>query len=80
MCSDGQGDIPATIEDVVYIGSMVRYTVALALPGEAISSASLEVLMPSPQAVYRLGDQVAVEIDSEDLHIFERGAGPQLAF
>lgn len=73
--SVGQGDIPGTIEDVVYIGSMVRYTVALALPGAAISAASLEVLMPGPQAVYRLGDRVAVEIDSEDLHIFERGVG-----
>jgi ABC-type Fe3+/spermidine/putrescine transport system ATPase subunit len=56
------------VQETTYIGATVRYRVKVELPqaGEVV----LDVQVPSPQAVYRPGDRVGLEIRLEDVYLF----------
>ena len=60
--------LPAVVSDATYLGSMVRYHVVV----ETIEKDSVEltVELPSPQAVFRLGDSVDLILKVEDMQLF----------
>jgi len=58
----------ATVQDITYLGAMVRYQVAL--EGGDSKGAELRVELPSPRAVYKLGERVGLGFQFEDMHLF----------
>lgn len=64
----------ATVEDMIYLGAIVRYHVVLRLPDGQDVALSVEV--PSPEAVFRPGDRVGIELQPEHMHIFQDSDRP----
>ena len=60
--------LPAIVSDATYLGSMVRYHVAVETPEK--ESIELTVELPSPQAVFRPGDSVDLILKVEDMQLF----------
>ena len=60
--------LPAIVSDATYLGSMVRYHVAVETPEK--ESVELTVELPSPQAVFRPGDSVDLILKVEDMQLF----------
>lgn len=58
----------AAVQEVTYFGATVRYRVAL----ESSDSAGVElnIEVPSPQAVYEPGEQVGLDLQLQDMHLF----------
>jgi iron(III) transport system ATP-binding protein len=59
--------IPATVTDATYTGSLVHYDV-IAKAGE--DSTELAVELPSPEAVYKPGEEVGIDLEIADMRLF----------
>jgi ABC-type Fe3+/spermidine/putrescine transport system ATPase subunit len=59
--------IPATVTDATYTGSIVYYDV-IAKAGE--DSTELAVELPSPEAVYKPGEEVGIDLEIADMRLF----------
>ena len=60
--------LPATVSDVTYYGSIVRYHVAVESREE--ESIELTVDLPAPRAVYKSGEQVGLDLTMDDMQLF----------
>jgi ABC-type Fe3+/spermidine/putrescine transport system ATPase subunit len=58
----------ATVQEVIYFGAIVRYRVAVENGSNERITLNIEV--PSPQAVYKPGEQVGLNVRSDDIHVF----------
>jgi putative spermidine/putrescine transport system ATP-binding protein len=56
------------VQETTYLGATVRYRIKVGVPqaGDVV----LDVQVPSPQAIYRQGDRVGLEIRLEDVYLF----------
>jgi ABC-type Fe3+/spermidine/putrescine transport system ATPase subunit len=60
--------IGGIVQNVTYVGAMVRYQVRVELPQD--EEIVLDVQVPSPQATHRLGDRIGLDIRLQDVHLF----------
>lgn len=58
--------LPATVCEVTYLGAIVRYHVT------TVDNTSLYVELPGPQAVYRLGEVIGIELPVEEMRFFPK--------
>ncbi len=64
----GDSLISAVVRDVTYFGAVVRYQVVV--KSSHNQDYTLNVEVPNPQAHYKTGEQVSLEIQFKDMHLF----------
>jgi spermidine/putrescine ABC transporter ATP-binding subunit len=72
----GTSPLRATVRDVTYFGSMVRYHASAEAGKE--KSVELAIELPSPLAVYQVGEQISLHLRVEDMQIFPFGSEAQV--
>ena len=60
--------IPAVIDEAIYVGATVHYRATVA--GKEGTRQALAIEIPSPEAAYRPGEKVVVDVRPEDIQVF----------